>query len=203
MHDPHVTQAGCVYIEGKCFGASSGTMPTWLMHGTDRDAALDILRAGGLRAGPGIAGDGVYAFALPSEGDDMPEDGALLEAWQRCRSGGYNAGVAFLLKSHAGPHSQSQSQTHRHIDTRSHRHRHMTQTHTHRHTHMDIPNAGIVINGHSGIAVPAGTLAKKRDQWAIHPCAASHAAVLWDLQAGGLFTYINPGVASASPWTSQ
>jgi hypothetical protein len=72
---------------------STGPNPPFLMHGTDIESALSILRCRKINTSPGIAGEGIYCFAC--QGDDHA---AIGEAWNRGTAGGYNWGAGFLLK---------------------------------------------------------------------------------------------------------
>ena len=69
-------------------------MPRWLLHSTDIEAALNILKERGLRATTGIAGDGMYGFRME---DDSIEELPRVFTTHASRSG-YNKGAGFVLE---------------------------------------------------------------------------------------------------------
>ena len=75
--------------------ASEAKHPPFLMHATDVKSALSILKSKRIFPGPGIAGEGIYGFAL--EADEWP---SICSTFDRGTSGGYNWGASFILKIH-------------------------------------------------------------------------------------------------------
>ena len=71
--------------------ADSYEFPEKLAHGTSVENALNILLDGAINPGPGIAGEGIYAFAVQK--DDSNSLAPLLAAWRRTATGGYNKGA--------------------------------------------------------------------------------------------------------------
>jgi hypothetical protein len=65
----------------------------FFVHGTTLEASLAILRDGKIRVGPGICGEGVYAFNIPDGSNE-----SIAAGWERCRAGQYNWGALFLLR---------------------------------------------------------------------------------------------------------
>ena len=80
--------------------ADSYEFPEKLAYGTSVENALNILLDGAINPGPGIAGEGIYAF--PVQKDDSNSLAPLLAAWRRTATGGYNTGAVFIMKCHRG-----------------------------------------------------------------------------------------------------
>jgi hypothetical protein len=66
-----------------------------ILHSTSVEAALNILKDGQIMPSPGIAGEGIYCFAI-ADADDKTD--AFEQAWLRGATGGYNRGAAFVLE---------------------------------------------------------------------------------------------------------
>ena len=60
-------------------GATTKVMPEYVAHATSVPAGLSICKAGFVTPGPGIAGEGVYAFAC----GDPTDNAAMTAAWKR------------------------------------------------------------------------------------------------------------------------
>lgn len=77
-------------------GATTKELPLFVAHATSVPAGLSICKAGFVDPSPGIAGEGVYAFAC---GDPLDND-AMTAAWQRLV---FFSGVRFCLCYSARP----------------------------------------------------------------------------------------------------
>ena len=96
----HVYSQQCAHVQhedgterhpGVC---TKHEFPRHIMHGTTVANALEILVDGSIRPSPGICGHGIYGFFV-----EMPlDDDTILRTFQRCATGGYNRGAAFILE---------------------------------------------------------------------------------------------------------
>ena len=83
----------------------SGLPLCWLCDTTSLQRWLPVgcvWCATGIRASPGIAGEGIYGFEVPTCNEEAltspsPE---LAAAWSRTTTGGYNAGVGIAMRCH-------------------------------------------------------------------------------------------------------
>jgi len=93
------TTSSVMYVsekgEHKWKTKSEKQLPTFMAHGTSVENAMQILRDTTIKKGKGIAGCGVYAFAIQEP--TLEEDG-IKTLWNRTRTGSYNRGAMFTFK---------------------------------------------------------------------------------------------------------
>jgi hypothetical protein len=145
--------------------ATATQTPTYVGHGTTAESAVSVLIDGGLSAGNGICGNGIYVFSSdhewasgklqfdrqepveqPLASQTRVKDDAFMRAvaklWKRTKSGQYNKGACFIGIPHAiSVHGEK------------------------------VPD---------DMEVPPGVITNKSDQWCIHPSSFEYVALVVD-----------------------
>ena len=76
--------------------------PKMLSHGTKLVNLLSILRDRALNSSEGIAGYGVYGFKVETDIHGVASNEAMIAAYERTATGGYNGGAVFFLECTPG-----------------------------------------------------------------------------------------------------